>query len=68
MFKDQQTKFRAMIEGAKSIPVPLDGDAAAVSKFQAAYEALLKKARRAAPCPAGRVRAAGLVFNRSCQP
>lgn len=45
MFREQQEKLRALMEGCKSITVPLDGDAAAVSKFQTAFEALRKKAR-----------------------
>lgn len=56
------------MEGCKSITVPLDGDAAAVSKFQTAYEALLKKARGGAAPPAARPRSACRVFNRPCQP
>ena len=45
MFREQQEKLRALMDGMKSITVPVDGDAAAVSKFQTAYEALRKKAR-----------------------
>lgn len=67
VFKDQQTKFRAMLEGAKAIPVPVDGDAAAIAKFQSAYEALRKKARgcrasRRPHAPGARQRAAFRVF------
>jgi len=48
VFVDQQTKFRALVEGAKGLAVPETADAAAVSKFQADYDALRKKARRTA--------------------
>jgi hypothetical protein len=68
VFREQQEKLRALMEGCKSITVPLDGDAAAVSKFQTAYEALLKKARGGAAPPAARPRSACRVFNRPCQP
>ena len=68
MFREQQEKLRALMEGCKSITVPLDGDDAAISKFQVAYEALLKKARAVATQAAARGRAACAVFNRPCQP
>jgi hypothetical protein len=68
VFREQQEKLRALMEGCKSITVPLDGDAAAVSKFQTAYEALLKKARARAAPPAAHLCSACRVFNRPCQP
>lgn len=48
--REQLQRFKALSEGAKAIPPPLDGDEAAVAKFQAAYDALRKKVRAVQTC------------------
>ena len=68
MFREQQEKLRALMDGMKSITVPVDGDAAAVSKFQTAYEALRKKARGWVAPRVAAPPAPGSVFNRWSQP
>ena len=43
-FREQQKQIRELMEGMKSIPVPLSGDPAAVKKFAADVEALKRRA------------------------
>ena len=68
MFREQQEKLRALMDGMKSITVPLDGDAAAVSKFQTAYEALRKKARLGVAVASRRPARGRLRFQPAGQP
>lgn len=42
-FVSQQVKLRALIAGGKGMAMPVDGDAASISKFKTDYEALRKK-------------------------
>ncbi|EIE21575.1 hypothetical protein COCSUDRAFT_66951 [Coccomyxa subellipsoidea C-169] len=42
-FKQQQKSYRALLDGLKRIPVPLNGDEAAVSKYANEVEALKRK-------------------------
>lgn len=42
-FKEQQRHFRELVEGSKSIPLPLSGDDAAIKKYAEQMQALKKK-------------------------